>query len=56
MEVPMSEAVAIVLGSSVLVTAPAFVAAHYYREKMRRKLLKRLDHHHDWRDLSGAPH
>jgi hypothetical protein len=48
MEVPMSEAVAIVVGSFVLVTATAFVAAHYYREQMRRKLFARLDYHRDW--------
>ena len=56
MEVPMSEAVAIVVGSFVLAMAPVFVAAHYYREQMRRKRLKRLDHHHDWRDWSSARH
>jgi hypothetical protein len=43
MEVPMSEAVAIVVGSFVLVTATALVAAHYHREQIRRKLLRRLD-------------
>ncbi|MFL9966146.1 hypothetical protein PQR02_35090 [Paraburkholderia sediminicola] len=39
----MSEAVAIVVGSFVLVTATALVAAHYHREQIRRKLLRRLD-------------
>ena len=42
MEVPMIEAVAIVAGSFVLVTATAFVAAHYRQEQMRRKMLRRL--------------
>ncbi|MGF6297506.1 hypothetical protein OKW43_007603 [Paraburkholderia sp. WC7.3g] len=52
----MSEAVAIVVGSFVLVTATAFVAAHYHREQMRRKLLRRLDYHRDWGDWSSARH
>jgi hypothetical protein len=39
----MSEAMAIVVGSFALVTATAFVAAHYHQEQMRRKLLRRLD-------------
>jgi hypothetical protein len=54
MEVPMSEAVAIVVGSFVLVTATAFVAVHYHREKMHRKLLRRLDYHRDWWDWGSA--
>ncbi|MGF6933715.1 hypothetical protein OKW41_002854 [Paraburkholderia sp. UCT70] len=52
----MSEAVAIVVGSFVLVTATAFVAAHYHREQMRRKLLRRLDYHRDWWDWSSTRH
>lgn len=52
----MSEAVAIVVGSFVLVTATAFVAAHYRREQMRRRLLGRLDYHHDWWDRGNARH
>jgi len=43
----MSEAVAIVVGSFVLVTATAFVVAHYRREQMRRKLLGRRAYHRD---------
>jgi hypothetical protein len=54
MEVPMSEAVAIVVGSFVLVTATAFVAVHYHREQMHRKLLRRLEYDHDWWDWSSA--
>jgi hypothetical protein len=46
MEVPMTEAMAIVVGSFVLVIAAAFVAAHYRREHMRQTLLRQLDHHH----------
>ena len=44
----MSESMAIVVGSFVLVTATAFVAAHYHREQVRRKLLRRLDNRPDW--------
>ena len=40
----MSEAMATVVGSFVLVTATVFVAAHYHQEQMRRKLFKRPDH------------
>lgn len=43
----MSEAMAIVVGSFVLVTATAFVAVHCHREQMHRKLLRRLDCHRD---------
>ncbi|MFM0080732.1 hypothetical protein P0D72_17930 [Paraburkholderia sediminicola] len=50
----MSEAVAIVVGSFVLAMAPVVVAAHYYREQMRRKRLRQLDHYHDWRHWSNA--
>ncbi|HEX7821137.1 MAG TPA: hypothetical protein VF463_11020 [Sphingobium sp.] len=44
----MSEVMAIVVGSLVLVTATVSVAAHYHREQMRQKLLRRLDHHPNW--------
>jgi len=44
----MSDAMATVVGSFVLVTATGFVAAHYHREQMRRKLFRRLDHRPDW--------
>ena len=50
----MSEAVAIVVGSFVLVTATAFVVAHYRREQMRRKLLGRLAYHRDAYGLGSA--
>jgi hypothetical protein len=36
------------VGSFVLAMAPVFVAAHYYREQMRRKRLRQLDHRHYW--------
>ncbi|SOE97993.1 hypothetical protein SAMN05446635_5944 [Burkholderia sp. OK233] len=52
----MSDTVAIVVGSFVLAMAPVFVAAHYYREHRRRKLLRQMGHHHDWRDWSSARH
>ncbi|CAE6841642.1 hypothetical protein [Paraburkholderia haematera] len=52
----MSEAVATVVGSFVLVTATAFVAAHYHREQIRRKLLRRLDFHRDGWDWGSARH
>ncbi|MFL9862396.1 hypothetical protein [Paraburkholderia madseniana] len=51
----MSEAVGFVMGSFVLAMATVFVAAHYYREQMRRKLLRRLDHHRDWWDWGSVP-
>ncbi|MEW9583729.1 hypothetical protein [Paraburkholderia sp. DGU8] len=50
----MSEAVAIVVGSFVLVTATAFVAAHYHREQTRRKLFARLDYRRDWCQWGSA--
>ncbi|MFM0206300.1 hypothetical protein PQQ96_02735 [Paraburkholderia sediminicola] len=50
----MSEAVGIVVGSFVLAMAPVFVAAHYYREQMRRKRLGQLDHRHYWPHWSNA--
>jgi len=50
----MSETVAIVAGSFVLVTATAFVAVHYHRERMHRKLLRRLDDHRNWWDWGRA--
>ncbi|MFM0367142.1 hypothetical protein [Paraburkholderia sediminicola] len=50
----MSEAMAIVVGSFALVTAMAFVAAHYHREQMRRKLLRQMGRHHDWRDWNDT--
>jgi hypothetical protein len=56
MEVPMSESVAIVVGSFVLAMALVFVAAHYYQEQMRRKRLRQLDHYHYWRHGSDARH
>jgi hypothetical protein len=56
MEVAMSEALGIVVGSFVLAMAPVFVAAHYYREQMRRKRLRQLDHRHYWPHWSNARH
>lgn len=50
----MSEAVAIVVGSFVLVTATAFVVAHYHREQMRRKLFARLDYPRDGWEWGSA--
>ncbi|MFM0084419.1 hypothetical protein P0D72_36920 [Paraburkholderia sediminicola] len=52
----MSEAMAIVVGSFALVMAAAVVAAHYHREQMRRKLLRQMGRHHDWRDWNSARH
>ncbi|WP_165847924.1 hypothetical protein [Paraburkholderia lacunae] len=50
----MSEAVAIVAGSFVLVTATAFVAVHYHRELMRRRRLRELDYRQYWWDWGSA--
>ncbi|MFM0499753.1 hypothetical protein [Paraburkholderia caffeinilytica] len=50
----MSEAVGIVMGSFVLAMALVFVAAHYYREQMRRKRLRQLDYFHYWPHWSKA--
>ncbi|MFM0134277.1 hypothetical protein [Paraburkholderia sediminicola] len=47
---------AIVVGSFVLAMAPVFVADHYYREQMRRKRLRQLDHHQYWPHWSNARH
>ncbi|WP_165614380.1 hypothetical protein [Paraburkholderia ginsengiterrae] len=52
----MSEAVAIVVGSLVLAVAPVFVVAHYYRELMRRRRLRQLDHRHYWPHWNSARH
>jgi hypothetical protein len=39
---------AMVVGSFVLAIAATLVMAHYRREHLRKRLLRRVDHHHCW--------